>query len=258
MIETTVRTRRLAGITALGAIAALSLSACGSTAPQSEGTQPASAEQAATPDKVEVPKLEEIWPEVRENLQKATSVKIKGVLEQDGKDMSVDMAGQVDDSSYAGKITMEDFSMELIGDKTNTYIKPDAAFWEKQGGAAIGDMVGDKWIDSGQAADTSMSTFYKSFSEEAPEAEEFKGTTYTSEEVDHNGQKVFKYTGKDDDTGQPIVMLISQDKQLIRLETQEKGTDDKTSPSTIDFSEWNTVKPFEMPSKDEIADIPGM
>lgn len=242
MSITTARTRRLASITALGAISALALSACGSS----------------------VPKLEEVWPETRENIQNATSVSIVGEVEQNGDTINLDMAGQVDDSSYSGKIASKGISMELIGNKETTYIKPDAAFWEDQGGSAMMDMVGDKWIEAPAQSGMNMSSFYEGFRDDAPEGEEFNDTEYSSEEIEHEGQQVYKYTGTDKDSGEPITLLINKDKQLVRLERQasseqsEGESSDGAGPGAIDFKDWNSVEPVEMPAEDEIFSVPGM
>ncbi|MFB2572322.1 MULTISPECIES: hypothetical protein [Micrococcus] len=234
MTITAVRTRRLAGITALGTVTALALSACGSS----------------------VPKLEEVWPEVREGIQNASSVKIVGEMDQNGQNVSLDMAGQTDDSSFGGKVTADGISMELVGNKEFTYIKPDAAFWEQQGAAAMQEMAGDKWIESPADIGMNMSSFYEGFRDESPEADEFADTEYTSEEVEHNGQQVYKYTGTDKDSGDPIVVMINKDNQLVRIESQ--GDSEDSGIGAIDFSEWNAVEPFEMPADEEIFSIPGM
>ena len=61
------RSFRALGITALGAVAALTLSSCGNS----------------------VPALEEVWPEVSESIQNAKSVAIEGNVTQGGEDMAV-------------------------------------------------------------------------------------------------------------------------------------------------------------------------
>lgn len=242
-ITTTARTRRLASITAWGAISALALSACGSS----------------------VPKLEEVWPEVRENIQNATSVSITGQMEQNGETINLDMSGQMDDSSFAGEIAADGISMELIGNKETTYIKPDAAFWEDQGGgSAMMEMVGDKWIEAPSQSGMNMSSFYEGFRDETPEGEEFNDTEYTSEEIEHEGQQVYKYTGTDKDSGEPITVLVNKDNQLVRLEREASGeqSEDESSEGSgtgaIDFKDWNSVEPVEMPADDEIFSVPGM
>ena len=242
MSITAVRTCRLTGITALGAVSALALSACGSS----------------------VPELEEIWPQVRENIQNAESVSISGEMDQDGEKVALDLSGHMDDSSFSGNVSSDGISMELIGNQEATYIKPDAAFWEDQGGSAMMDMVGDKWIEAPAQSGMNMSSFYEGFRDDAPEGEEFNDTEYSSEEIEHEGQQVYKYTGTDKDSGEPITLLINKDKQLVRLERQasseqsEGESSDGAGPGAIDFKDWNSVEPVEMPAEDEIFSVPGM
>lgn len=234
MSITAVRTRRLAGITALGAVSALALSGCGSS----------------------VPELEEIWPQVRENIQNAESVSISGEMDQDGEKVALDLSGHMDDSSFSGNVSSDGISMELIGNQEATYIKPDAAFWDEQGGAAMKDMVGDKWIEAPADAGMSMSSFYEGFRDEAPEDADVQDAEYTSEEVEHDGQQVYKYSGTDKDSGEPIILMIDKDNQLVRIERQ--GAADEAGVGAVDFRDWNSVGTVEMPADDEIFSMPGM
>lgn len=257
MTITATRTRRLAGITAFGAISALTLSACGSS----------------------VPTIEEVWPDVRENLVNAESVKVSGEITQDGQDMNVDMSGHVDDSSYSGNIAMGEYTIEVLGNADNTYVKANEAFWEANGGAQLLSLIGDKWLEApAEEMGFTMSSFYDSFSSEAPEASEFEGKEFTAEEVEHNGEQVYKYTGTEDESGDPVSYFINKENQLVRMERPEstEGSSDaasddasgdaSASPSAssgagagaIDFTEWNAVEPVEMPAEDEVFAIPGM
>jgi hypothetical protein len=261
MPQTTVRHTaaqrgfRVLGITALGAAAALTLSSCGNS----------------------VPALEEVWPEVNESIQNAQSVAIEGNVTQGGEDMAVNIAGQIDDSSYSGSVSMGEAHMDVIGDAENTYIKPNEAFFEQMGGAPLQELVGDKWLElPAEEGGFTMSTFWSSFSEDIPAADEFGDSEYTREAVDHNGEEVYKYSGTSTENGEPVAIYITKENQLVRVEVQQ-GKDDSSAESTdeasaspeaspasdtgtgtVDFSDWDAVEPVEMPAKGEIFAVPGM
>jgi hypothetical protein len=242
---------RTVGITALGAVAALTLSSCGDS----------------------VPALEDVWPEVSESIQNAKSVEIDGNVTQGGQDMSVTMAGQIDDSSYSGSVSMGDAQVEVVGNAENTYMKPNGAFYEEMGGAPLQDLVGEKWLEvPADEGGFTMSTFWSSFSDEIPAADEFGDSEYTREAVEHNGEEVYKYSGTSAENGEPVAIYITKDNKLVRVEVQQgedgEGATDEASASpdagsdsgtgTVDFANWDAVEPVEMPADAEVFAIPGM
>jgi hypothetical protein len=245
------RSFRALGITALGAVAALTLSSCGNS----------------------VPALEEVWPEVSESIQNAKSVAIEGNVTQGGEDMAVNIAGQIDDSSYSGSVSMGKAHMEMIGNAEKTYMKPNEAFYEEMGGAPLQELVGGKWLEMpAEEGGFTMSTFWSSFSEDIPKADELGDSEYTSEVVDHNGEEVYKYSGTSAENGEPVAMYVTKENKLVRVEV-EQGADESTADSTdeasaspdagsgtgtVDFSDWDAVETVEMPAKSEIFAIPGM
>ena len=246
----TVRTRyRALGITALGAAAALALSGCGD----------------------QVPALEDVWPEVSESIQNAESVTIDGNIAQGGQDMSVTMSGQIDDSSYAGSVTMGEAQVEVIGNTETTYMKPNAAFYEEMGGAQLQDLVGEKWLEVPAEEDGfTMSTFWSSFSEDIPGADEFADSEYTKELVEHDGAEVYKYSGTSVENGEPVTLYIDRDHQLVRVEVEQSESTEGASASpsaspagdtgtgTVDFADWNAVEPVDMPDEAEVFALPGL
>ncbi|MDI3332025.1 MAG: hypothetical protein QJR09_15035 [Micrococcus sp.] len=244
---------RALGITALSAAAALTLAGCGNG----------------------VPPLEDVWPEVSESIQNAKSVSIDGNVTQGGQDMSVTMSGLIDDSSYSGSVSMGEAQVEVVGNAENTYMKPNGAFYEEMGGAPLQDLVGEKWLEvPAEEGGFTMSTFWSSFSEEIPDADEFGDSEYTSEVVTHNDEEVYKYSGTSAENGEPVAIYITKDNKLVRVEVEqgegesaEASTDaasaspdagSDTGTGTVDFSDWDAVEPVDMPAKGEVFAVPGM
>ncbi|QCU77780.1 hypothetical protein E7744_05890 [Citricoccus sp. SGAir0253] len=233
-----------------------------------------------------VPPLEEVWPEVSASIRDAGSVAIDGTIRRDGEEMTVDIAGQVDDSSYSGSLSVGEARVRVVGDAEHTYLKPNAAFYEALGGGAeVGEAVGDRWLRvPADEGGFTMSTFYSGFSEDLPDAAEFGESDYTSEVVRHDGEDVYRYTGMDARDGDPVTLYVSRDHRLLRVEVE--GTDPSApssgsaspssgsaSPSagavdpdaadldggsgTVEFSDWDAVEPVEMPAQDEVFTVPG-
>lgn len=242
------RGRRVLGMGALGAVAALTLSGCGNG----------------------VPPLEDVWPEVSESIQNAQSVTIDGEVAQGGQDVSVTMSGQIDDSSYAGSLSMGEAQVEVIGDADYTYMKPNEAFYSEMGGAPLQDLVGEKWLQVPAEDGFTMSTIWSSFSEDIPDADAFGDSDYTSEAVEHDGEEVYRYSGISVENGEPVALYVSKDNTLVRVEVEQgeagegQSGEATASPAadpgagTVDFSDWDAVEPVEMPAEDDVFAVPGM
>lgn len=228
----THRCTRVLSVTALGAIAALSLSGCASE-----------------------PALDQVWPEVRANIQNAESVTLQGTGVMDGEEMTVDVSGYTDDSFISGTITMGEIEMELLGDDENVYIKPNEALFEQMGGSVVSGLVGDNWIEAPAGEALTMSDIYDSLREELPAEDSYGDAEYEVETVDRDGEEVYQYSGTLEDSDEPASLYIDQDDQLVRLETTPDEGDEQVA---VDFSDWNAVEKTSMPAQEEIFSVPGL
>ncbi|NUL48349.1 hypothetical protein F7P69_24520 [Cellulosimicrobium funkei] len=251
------RTPRIWSLTALGTAAVLGLGACSGS---------------------DVPPLEDVWPEAYASVEDATSVAVDGGVTQGGQDIAVSMAGQLDGSSYAGNVAVGGVAIEIIGNTENTYLKPNTAFYEQNGGTQLQDMVGDQWLlTSADEEAFTLPNLWASVMEKIPAGDEFADADYTAEQAELDGEQVHRYTVSHEDTGRPVSVYLSQDNRLLRVET-ESGPDDGASSSsssatapapsatgsadesgtgTLDFSRWDAVEPVEMPAEDEVFAVPG-
>ena len=126
--------------------------------------------------------------------------------------------------------------MEMIGNAEKTYMKPNEAFYEEMGGAPLQELVGGKWLEMpAEEGGFTMSTFWSSFSEDIPKADELGDSEYTSEVVDHNGEEVYKYSGTSAENGEPVAMYVTKENKLVRVEV-EQGADESTADSTDEAS----------------------
>lgn len=260
------RTLRIWSLTLLGTAATLGVGACSGPG---------------------VPPLQDVWPEAYASVEDATSVAVEGGVAQSGQDIAVSMAGQLDGSSYAGNVAVDGVAIEIIGNTENTYLKPNTAFYEQNGGTQLQDMVGEKWLLTSADEDAfTLPNLWASVMEKIPAGDEFADADYTAEQAELDGEQVHKYTVSNEDTGRPVSVYLSQDNRLLRVEA-ESGPADSPSPTaspsatgsgspsptaaessatgsaaesgtgTLDFSRWDAVEPVEMPAEDEVFAVPG-
>lgn len=207
----------------------------------------------------EPPPLSEVWPTVRASVNDATSVRVSGDVHQGGGTIDVELAGALDDSSYAGRLVEDEGTVEVIAADSTTFIRPDEKFVSAKGGSTFKDVDPKLWIalPSGQDGAFSMSTFYDGFVSALPEADAFDGQEPEAQTLRLDGERVFKYSDVDTGDGQ-VSLYINQDDELVRLEVQG-GHEDKDGPAgTIDFRDWNEVPPAEAPPEDQVYQRPGL
>lgn len=207
----------------------------------------------------EPPPLAEVWPSVRASVDEATSVRVSGDVHQGEGTIDVELAGALDDSSYAGRLVEEEGTVEVIATDDTTFIRPDDEFVSAKGGETFKDVDPGLWISlpSGREGAFSMSTFYGGFVSALPEADAFDGQEPQAQTLRLDGERVFKYSDVDAGDGQ-VSLYINQDDELVRLEV-DGGSGEKDGPAgTIDFRDWNEVPPAEAPPEDQVYQRPGL
>ncbi|PNL18233.1 hypothetical protein [Micrococcus sp. FDAARGOS_333] len=207
----------------------------------------------------EPPPLAEVWPSVRASVDEATSVRVSGDVRQGEGTIDVELAGALDDSSYAGRLIEKKGTVEVIAADDTTFIRPDEKFVSAKGGETFKDVDPGLWISvpSGRDGAFSMSTFYEGFVSALPDADAFDGQEPQAETLRLDGERVFKYSDVDAGDGH-VSLYINQDDELVRLEVDGES-DSKDGPAgTIDFRDWNEVPPTEAPPEDQIYQRPGL
>lgn len=205
------------------------------------------------------PALSEVWPTVRASVNDATSVRVSGDVRQGEGTIDVELAGALDDSSYAGRLIQEEGTVEVVAADDTTYIRPDEAFVSAQGGTTFKDVDPDLWISlpTGREGAFSMSTFYEGFVSALPEADAFDGQEPQAQTLRLNGERVFKYSDVQSGDGQ-VSLYVNEDDELVRLEVDGGGQQKDGPAGTIDFREWNEVPPAQAPPEDQVYQRPGL
>ncbi|GEM_PF-5417040 len=207
----------------------------------------------------EPPPLSEVWPTVRASVNEATSVRVSGDVRQGDGTIDVELAGALDDSSFAGRLVEDEGTVEVIAADDTTYIRPDEQFVSNRGGTTFEDVDPDLWIPlaTGREGAFSMSTFYDGFVSALPEADAFDDRQPQGQTLRLDGERVFKYS--DVEAGDTQVSLyINEDDELVRLEV-DGGQPEKDGPAgAIDFRDWNEVPAAEAPPEDQVYQRPGL
>jgi len=229
---------------ALAAFAGTSLTACGGDNGGGAEAEPGFTDKSVT----------DIEAAAIEDMKAATSLRLSGTLQQDGQELTMDLAitteGECDGTISMGKGTA---SIRGVGGKS--YLKADEEFWTNMAGSsapAVIAMIGDKWaqLPSGGdqfAAFCDLDEFLKDL-DQNDVTDEAVGET---KEID--GAEAIEITGKDEG-GTISVWVATADPHYI-LEIEKVGG---TEPGEFTFADFNKDFAIEAPAAEEVVDLSQM
>lgn len=199
------------------------------------------------------PAVGDLYTKMRATAKAATTAHVSGEMIEGNDKGSIDLAGAVDGSNQKLIIKLAEGSMELLTVDKKTYLKADTAFWEGTGGAEVAKLIGDKYV----TGDATKAVAGENQSLTGLLDEMFKDgdlslldkLTTTVEKSQLGGQDVYVLKGKADAKS---TITVSADGQATLLQIAAEGK------GTLNFTEWNSVKPFTAPAADQIADITGL
>jgi hypothetical protein len=201
--------RRTIGI--LGAVALLA--ACGGDDDEGFADQPAQDIIAAT----------------QEDMKALSSLRMQGELTTDGDRLNIDMAVSTS-GDCEGTLGQGDASAEIISVGGDSYMKPDAAFWELFAGADAAATLADQ-LDELDSDDD--------------EEVEVEGT----EEV--GGQQAVRLASTSDDD-EPVTVWVAVDEPHVILKMEVTEGDE---PGAFTFSDFDEELAVEAPPADEVVDL---
>jgi hypothetical protein len=195
---------------------------------------------------------EAIGEAAEKDMKALKSVQMSGELTNGGEKVSVDMA-LTTDGDCAGTLGIQGGTTEIRSLDGQTWIKPDAAFWEASAGdqaEMIQGVVGDKWVVLGDGQDFAELCDLDELlddvgNDEGGDAGENEGT----EDVD--GTEVVKITGETDE-GDPVAVWVKVEDphHILKMEV-----DQGDEPGTITFSDFDEAVTVEAPADDEVIDL---
>ncbi|GAA1249660.1 hypothetical protein [Oryzihumus leptocrescens] len=242
--------RRVPALPALALAGVLALTACG---PAASG----SAKGSTTTKAASKPAADVLYNKARESALAATSVHLKGDMTSDGEHLLLDIAGTKagDVTGSVGAGTEGTFELRRVGG--TVYLRSTKEYWTKNAGAEAAQMIGDKYFKLPADAakdmnDLTVTSLLKSMFEDK-DMPAFAKLTTKVEAGSVNGQDAWVLS--DRVGGDEAKLYISTDDAHHLLRVAMPTGKDK---GTMDFTEWDAVKPITEPSASQIAKIPGM
>jgi len=238
-------------IVAAATSVALGLSGCGSTTTGGKTGGAASATSATSAAKV-VPTARVLYDQMRKNVATATSLRIKGVVNNAGKKLTIDVAGDRDGKNTRALVNDGTAELELLSVGGNIYIKADSAYWTKNASAATAKVAAGKYVKvpagSGLMDELKVSTLLDGFFKDLPLA----GALQKVEEADVDGVPAYRLADKIGSQDGQIYVSADGKGRLLRLVAKKKG-----NAGTLDFTEWDAVPPMSAPPASQQVKIPG-
>jgi hypothetical protein len=180
------------------------------------------------------------------------SVRIAGELVEDGEKVSVDMALSTK-GDCEGTLGIQGGETQIRSLGGETWMKPDAAFWEASAGgdaAMVQGVVGDKWVVLGDEEDfAELCDLDELLDSMNDDEDDSKAETQGTEDVD--GTEAVKVTGETDE-GDPVTVWVAVDEPHYILKMQ---VDQGSEPGEITFSEFDEELSVEAPAEDEVIDL---
>jgi hypothetical protein len=195
---------------------------------------------------------EKIGEAAEKDMKALKSVRISGELVNDGEEISVDMA-LTTDGDCEGTLGIQGGKTEIRSLGGETWMKPDAAFWEASAGeqaALIQGVVGDKWVVLGDDQDfAELCDLDELLEQMGDDEDDDKAEVEGTEDVD--GTEAVKVTGETDE-GDPVTVWVAVEEphHILKMEV-----DQGDEPGEIVFSEFDEELSVEAPADDEVIDL---
>jgi len=252
------RTRRapyLAVVVAGGAAVALSLGGCSSanTTEKASSVRSATRTGAATaaPSVKAVPSAKALYDQMRKGVAAAKSVRIKGGVTSSGSKLTIDVAGDRDGKNARALVNDGTGEAELLTVGGDIYVKADAAYWTKNGSAALAKVAAGKYVKipagTGLTDTLKVSKLLDGVFTDLPLA----GALQKVGQTDLDGIPAYLLTDRVGAGGGKIYVSADGKASLLRI-VSTKG-----NPGVLDFTEWNAVPPFTVPPASQQIKIPG-
>ena len=236
----------------LAAAVALGLSACTSSPPAVKA-KPAS---PSSSPRVAAGSAAALFQQMRNSSTAAKSVRIKGALgnaTNTAARVQIDIAG--DRAGKNTRVTANDGTgaLEILTVGGKSYLKADAAYWTKNGSAAIARIAADKYVEvpAGSAAvmgDLTVGRLLDRVFAKDISTVDTLNTKVNSADV--NGVPAYLMTTKG--TATKIYVSVDGLAHLLRVQSPKGGQ------TALDFSQWDAVPPATPPPADRVAKIPGL
>ena len=198
------------------------------------------------------PSATEVYQQMRTSAVAAKSVHIKGSFIDNGKKLQIDVAGDRTGTNSRAIVNDGTDTLEILSVNGSYYFKADAAFWTKNGGAAVAKLTADKYVKVPAASATDMGnlkigTLLGKIL--ATDMSAVQNLTTNVQKTAVGGVPAYLMTDKIGSDGAKIYVSADGKARLLRLQGPK---------ASMDFTQWDSVPPLSPPRADQIATIPGL
>jgi hypothetical protein len=205
----------------------------------------------AAPQARAAPSAKVLYQQMRKSVAAANSVRIKGAVTDSGTKLTIDVAGDRDGTNARALVNDGTGEAELLTTGGNTYVKADAAYWTKNGSAALAKVAAGRYVKipagSGVADGLKVSKLLDGVFTDLPLAGALQKVVVT----DLDGAPAYLLTDRIGSGDGKIYVSADGKSNLLRL-VSTKG-----SAGSLAFSDWNAVRPVKAPPASKILKIPG-
>ncbi len=197
------------------------------------------------------PTAAELYQQARDTAKAATSAHVTGSMAQGNEKAEIDLAGTRDGKNQKLILKTAGVTIEIMTVDGNVFMKTDTAFWEQNGGAEVAELIGDKYVTGPMASSAVSSDMNLGSLLDDMFAEQSLASTDAAAKVEKStldGADV--YVLSDPGDAASTITVSADGKATIHKIKATQGE--------LTFTDWNAVTPFAAPSKDQIAEIPGM
>ena len=250
-------TQRALGALTISLLTATALAACGS---DKDGTTPSStsssSSSSSTTTEAELPKAAELFDKARTTALAAQSTHITGSVDDDGKPMTIDLAGTTDGSNQSLELGVgkgEKATILTVGGKY--YLLGNDEFWTSQISADAAKLLGGKYVrmPAAEAKEFGDLTI-KSLLTELFGDKEMKTALASPDskvaKATYDGAAAYSITDKTGKDNGELVVSADGKATIFKL----VGPDDDTG--TLEFSEWDKVAKVAAPDPSKVINLP--
>ena len=246
--------RRTLAVLAAPLLTATALAGCGS---DDGGTTPSSSSSSSTTTtEAALPTAAKLFAQAKSTALAAESAHIVGSVKDDGKDMTIDLAGTTDGSNQALEIGVgAGAKATILTVAGKYYLLGNDEFWTSQGGADAAKLLSGKYVSvpAAEAKDFGDITIKSLLTEMFDDKEMQAALASTDSKVTkttEDGAAAYSITDKTGKDGGELIVSADGKATIFKI----VGPDDDTG--TLAFSEWNKVAKVAAPPASKVITLP--
>ena len=248
-------THRALAALAVPLLSATALAGCGS---DDGGTtsSPSSSSSSSTTTEAKLPTAAALFDQARKSALAAESAHITGSVTDDGKPMTIDLAGTTDGSNQALELGVGDGAKATILTVAGKYfLLGNDEFWTSQGGADAAKLLSGKYVNvpAAEAKDFGDLTIKSLLTDLFGDKEMQASLASTDSKVAKttvDGADAYSITDKAGKEKGELVVSADGKATILQL----VGPDDDTGE--LAFSEWNKVAKVAAPDPSKVITLP--